>query len=173
MGEKSSEVDTSKSQSWSAMCMMSLASGIVDKPSVEEDAEKLKTWPYMTFGSLGKSLFMKVATVGIIWGVGYFNWNFAWLIPPIAFVVLKGERKKDGELKRLTAQATALSKEKIIIENRIDELPTWVYFPDYDRAEWLNGVRIKDSKKYNFYMYYFLFEILNYTNLSDIIQSMA
>jgi hypothetical protein len=120
-----------------------MASGVIENSSnMEEEVDKPKTWPYMTLNSLGKSLFVKLATVGVIWGVGFMNWNFAWLIPPIAFVVLKSERKKDGILKRLTAQATALAKEKIIIESRIDELPTWVYFPDYDRAEWLNGVRI-------------------------------
>lgn len=143
MGEDNAAGEASKpSKSLPAACMMSLASGIIDsEPSTEIDTTAPMSWPYMTFGSLGKRLFVKLVTIGVIWGVGYMNWNFAWLIPPIAFVVLKGERKKDGELKRLTAQATALCKEKIIIENRIDDLPTWVYFPDYDRAEWLNGVR--------------------------------
>ncbi|XP_058803408.1 extended synaptotagmin-2 isoform X2 [Phymastichus coffea] len=111
--------------------------------NLEKEDNQIKSWPYMTFGTLIKSLFTKAITVGIIWGVGYMNWNFAWLIPPIAFIVLRGERKKDAQMKRLTAQATALAKDKIIIENRIDELPVWVYFPDYDRAEWLNGVLYK------------------------------
>ncbi|XP_011502857.1 PREDICTED: extended synaptotagmin-1 isoform X2 [Ceratosolen solmsi marchali] len=119
---------------------------------MEEEVNKLKTWPHMTFYSLSKSFFIKLATVGIIWGVGFLNWNFAWLVPPIAFVVLKSERKRDGDLKRLTAQATALSKEKIIIESRIDELPTWVYFPDYDRAEWLNGILYKLWPSVNHYV---------------------
>ena len=103
--------------------------------------ENPKNWPYMTVSSLAKSLIFKLATFGVIWGIGYMKWNFAWLLPPIAFAVLKSERKKDGQLKIMTAQATALANEKIVIENRIDELPTWVYFPDYDRAEWLNGVK--------------------------------
>ncbi|XP_016838041.1 extended synaptotagmin-1 isoform X2 [Nasonia vitripennis] len=151
MGEGTTET-ASKIKSWPVMCMMALASGITENdPNGVEEIEAPKTWPYMTFASLGKSLFMKLATVGVIWGVGYMNWNFAWLIPPIAFVVLKSEQKKDGNLKRLTAQATALSKEKIIIENRIDDLPTWVYFPDYDRAEWLNGILYKVWPSVNHY----------------------
>lgn len=140
MGEESKELN-SKPKALTGLCLMSMATGIIENAAgTEKEEQVIKSWPYMTFGSLIKSFFFKAATVGIIWGIGYMNWNFAWLIPPIAFVVMKGEKKKDGDLKRLTAQATALSKEKIIIENRIDELPTWVYFPDYDRAEWLNGV---------------------------------
>lgn len=68
------------------------------------------------------------------------NWNFAWLILPIAYLVLVSEKKKTGYLRRLTAQATALSKDRIIVESRIDELPSWVFFPDYSRVEWLNEV---------------------------------
>lgn len=135
--------DNSKSNTSPAVGMTSSLEVADNKElSIDKGDNQLKSWPYMTFGTLIKSLLTKAISFGLIWGVGYMNWNFAWLIPPIAFVVLRGERKKDAQMKRLTAQATALSKDKIIIENRIDELPIWVYFPDYDRAEWLNGVRI-------------------------------
>ncbi|CAB0034746.1 unnamed protein product [Trichogramma brassicae] len=132
-------------KAWTTAALMSLATGIIEQDNNGDQGveEKPTSWPYMTFGSLSKSLFFKLATVGVIWGMGYMQLNFAWLIPPIAYAVLKGERKKDGDLKRMTAQATALCKDRIIIENRIDELPTWVYFPDYDRAEWLNGILYK------------------------------
>ncbi|KAL7303855.1 hypothetical protein TKK_0003977 [Trichogramma kaykai] len=132
-------------KAWTTAALMSLATGIIEQDNNGDQGveEKPTSWPYMTFGSLSKSLLFKLATVGVIWGMGYLQLNFAWLIPPIAYAVLKGERKKDGDLKRMTAQATALCKDRIIIENRIDDLPTWVYFPDYDRAEWLNGILYK------------------------------
>jgi len=98
------------------------------------------TWPYMSVGSLGTSLLMKLAAAGIIWGWGYFNFSIAWLIAPIAISVWKTERKKDNELRAVVAQAAVLAKEKELILSRIDELPSWVYFPDFDRAEWLNKV---------------------------------
>lgn len=99
------------------------------------------TWPYMNVSSLTISFVTKLTAAGIIWGWGYFNFSIAWLIAPIAFSVWKAERKKDNELKTITAQASVLAKEKQLIVNRIDELPSWVYFPDFDRAEWLNRVR--------------------------------
>ncbi|XP_023246253.1 extended synaptotagmin-1 [Copidosoma floridanum] len=153
MGDSNTEAADAKAKAWPAgACMMSLVSGLVETdPSAGEKIEAPKTWPYMTYGSIAKSVTLKLATVSLIWGMGYMNWSLAWLVAPIAYVVLKGERKKDGELKRLTAQATALSKEKLIIESRIDELPTWVYFPDYDRAEWLNQMLYKMWPSVNHY----------------------
>lgn len=100
------------------------------------------TWPYMNVGSLTISFLTKLAAAGIIWGWGYFNYSIAWLIAPIALSVWRTEYKKDNELRILTTQASALAKEKVLITGRIDELPSWVYFPDFDRAEWLNRVCI-------------------------------
>ncbi|XP_072755087.1 extended synaptotagmin-2 isoform X2 [Anoplolepis gracilipes] len=101
------------------------------------------TWPYMNIGSLTISFLTKLAAAGIIWGWGYFNYSIAWLIAPIAFSVWKTENKKDNELRMLTTQASALANEKVMIMGRIDELPSWVYFPDFDRAEWLNRILYK------------------------------
>ncbi|XP_017883150.1 extended synaptotagmin-2 isoform X2 [Ceratina calcarata] len=104
---------------------------------------KPNPWPYMNIGSLALSFLSKLATAGIIWGWGYFNFNIAWLIAPIAMMAWKGERRKDNELRAITAQASVMAKEKELIMSRLDELPSWVYFPDFDRAEWLNKVLYK------------------------------
>ncbi|RLU26666.1 hypothetical protein DMN91_000463 [Ooceraea biroi] len=101
------------------------------------------TWPYMNAGSLTTSFLLKLAAAGIIWGWGYFNFSIAWLIAPIAVSVWKTERKKDNELRTSMAQASVLANEKELIVSRIDELPSWVYFPDFDRAEWLNKILYK------------------------------
>lgn len=100
------------------------------------------TWPYMNVSSLTVSFLTKLVAAGIIWGWGYFNYSIAWLIAPIAFSVWKAERKKDNKLRTITAQASVLAKEKELIVSRMNELPSWVYFPDFDRAEWLNRVGI-------------------------------
>ncbi|XP_012535565.2 extended synaptotagmin-2 isoform X2 [Monomorium pharaonis] len=100
-------------------------------------------WPYMNVSSLTISFVTKLVTAGIIWGWGYFNYSIAWLIAPIAFSVWKAERKRDNELKTITAQANVLAKEKELIVSRMNELPSWVYFPDFDRAEWLNRILYK------------------------------
>ncbi|OAD54555.1 Extended synaptotagmin-2 [Eufriesea mexicana] len=97
----------------------------------------------MNIGSLTISFLTKLATAGIIWSWGYLNLNIAWLIAPIALVAWKTEHRKDNELKAITAQASVMAKEKELIMSRLDELPSWVYFPDFDRAEWLNKVLYK------------------------------
>lgn len=107
-----------------------------------EKVKDMKTWPGINIISLTKSFALKTLVFAVIWGFGYMNWSFVWLIFPIGFIVLAGEKKKAGYLRRLTAQATALSKDRIIVESRIDELPSWVFFPDYSRVDWLNEVKI-------------------------------
>ncbi|XP_033205710.1 extended synaptotagmin-like protein 2 isoform X2 [Bombus vancouverensis nearcticus] len=109
----------------------------------DNKVSKPNPWPYMNVGSLTISFFTKLATVGFIWSWGYLNLNIAWLIAPIALVAWKTERRKDNELKAITAQASVMAKEKELIMSRLDELPSWVYFPDFDRAEWLNKVLYK------------------------------
>lgn len=46
------------------------------------------------------------------------------------------ENAKQHELKK----AAAMIDEKDALKYRIDDLPSWVLFPDVDRAEWLNKV---------------------------------
>ncbi|XP_076645887.1 extended synaptotagmin-like protein 2 isoform X2 [Halictus rubicundus] len=111
--------------------------------SEDNSVSKPTPWPYMNIGSLTMSFFTKLATAGFIWGCGYLNVSVAWLIAPIALLAWKAERRKDNELKVITAKASIMAKEKELIMNRLDELPSWVYFPDVDRAEWLNKVLYK------------------------------
>lgn len=92
--------------------------------------------------SVGK----KVAIVGSIYLVGYMGWSVAWLIAPVILSVARDQMAKTSEKKRDIAKSSALANEKDVILARIDELPAWVYFPDVERAEWLNKVR---KGKYN------------------------
>lgn len=46
------------------------------------------------------------------------------------------ENAKKHELKK----AAAMIDEKDALQYRIEDLPSWVLFPDVDRAEWLNKV---------------------------------
>ena len=109
----------------------------------DNNAVKQNPWPYMNIGSLTISFLAKLAAAGVIWGWGYSNLSIAWLVAPIALAAWKSERRKDNELKVITAQASVMAKEKELIMSRLDELPSWVYFPDFDRAEWLNKVLYK------------------------------
>lgn len=91
---------------------------------------------FSVFYSVGK----KIAIVGSIYLVGYMGWSVAWLIAPVILSVARDQMAKTSEKKRDIAKASALASEKDVILARIDELPAWVYFPDVERAEWLNKV---------------------------------
>lgn len=111
---------------------------------IEDDKNKIvaqkSSWPHFTILSLSTSFIGKFAAVGVIWGLGYMNWSLAWLIAPVLLSVWRSETKKDNQLRLSAAQAISLMNEKQMIETRMNELPSWVYFPDFDRAEWLNKV---------------------------------
>ncbi|XP_060645558.1 extended synaptotagmin-2 isoform X1 [Drosophila nasuta] len=86
------------------------------------------------------SVSKKIAIVGSIYMVGYMGWSVAWLIAPVILSVARDQLAKTSEKKRDIAKASALASEKDVILARIDELPAWVYFPDVERAEWLNKI---------------------------------
>lgn len=66
-----------------------------------------------------------------VWGVGWFKFGVSWVIGASA-IYFAGR----------TYQKSLLEKEEEEEEKdtlaSVDELPTWVYFPDVERAEWLN-----------------------------------
>ncbi|KAG8275947.1 Extended synaptotagmin-3 [Homalodisca vitripennis] len=68
----------------------------------------------------------QIAAFGIIYLIGYFNISPAWLLGPLVLSVMRDQWKKNKELKRNVAKASALSNEKDVILARIDELPAWV-----------------------------------------------
>ncbi|EEB18657.1 conserved hypothetical protein [Pediculus humanus corporis] len=82
----------------------------------------------------------KVGTVAIVYLLGYFQFSVAWLIGPVIFSVIRDEWKKEKELKRTIAKAAAMCNEKEVILARVDDLPSWVFFPDVERAEWINKI---------------------------------
>ncbi|XP_034230122.1 extended synaptotagmin-1 isoform X1 [Thrips palmi] len=86
------------------------------------------------------SVTKKVGTVAIVYLLGYYNISVAWLIGPVILSVVREEWKRSSDARRALAKAAAMSNEKEVIMARIDELPAWVYFPDVERAEWLNRV---------------------------------
>ncbi|XP_046681836.1 extended synaptotagmin-2 isoform X2 [Homalodisca vitripennis] len=93
----------------------------------------------------------QIAAFGIIYLIGYFNISPAWLLGPLVLSVMRDQWKKNKELKRNVAKASALSNEKDVILARIDELPAWVFFPDVERCEWLNRILLQVWPNVNHY----------------------
>ncbi|KAJ9595368.1 hypothetical protein L9F63_027246, partial [Diploptera punctata] len=82
----------------------------------------------------------KIGAVAFVYLLGYFEFSVAWLIGPVILSVIRDEWKKEHELRRNVAKAAALCNEKEVILARVDDLPSWVFFPDVERAEWLNRI---------------------------------
>lgn len=93
--------------------------------------------------SIVYSALKRVAVVGVIYCVGYMNWSVAWLITPLIFSVMRDQWKKKSELSRSIAIASAQANEKDVILAKITDLPSWVYFPDVERCEWVNRVSLQ------------------------------
>jgi len=74
--------------------------------------------------------------------LGYFDFSIAWMITPLLLSVMRDQWKKDKRNKLTAAREAALSNEQAMIEARmnVEDLPSWVFFPDKERAEWMNTI---------------------------------
>jgi len=91
------------------------------------------------------NIVLGLATTAVVYAFGY--WRIAtvstWvLLPLMACVsVVRDQWREKGRLKRRRAQLAAIADEKHLVTANVSELPSWVFFPDIHRAEWLNQVR--------------------------------
>lgn len=119
-----------------------VATAAVDqKPSDgSEDAEEEKTTVLQT---VSRAAF-KLATTAVVYALGY--WRLAaastWVLLPLMACVSawRDWRHEGAQLRRRRKQLAAVADEKTLITANIAELPSWVFFPDVHRAEWLNQV---------------------------------
>ncbi|XP_045505602.1 extended synaptotagmin-2-A isoform X1 [Colias croceus] len=95
--------------------------------------------------------FKKVSIVGAVYLVGYMQWSVAWLIGPVVLSVLRDQWRRENEYRRNIAKVAAISSEKDVILARLDDLPAWVFFPDIERAEWLNRILLQVWPNVNHY----------------------
>ncbi|XP_018325864.1 extended synaptotagmin-2 isoform X2 [Agrilus planipennis] len=82
----------------------------------------------------------KFSLAGLVYLAGYLHWSVAW---PLGFIIIhfiKEQSNKQKEYKRNIAKAVATASEKEVILAKLDDLPAWVFFPDIERAEWLNKI---------------------------------
>ncbi|VEL08330.1 unnamed protein product [Protopolystoma xenopodis] len=76
-----------------------------------------------------------------IWSLGYFRFSPSWLaIGTLAYILFNRTRTK-RKLVISTLKTIGKDEKNAIIQNiGAHELPSWVYFPDVERAEWLNKI---------------------------------
>jgi len=83
----------------------------------------------------------KFIGVGLVYSFGYFQISTGWLVGPIVLMVIREQWRRNHDAQRAQAKAAASGDEREIILARLgDSLPSWVTFPDVERAEWLNQI---------------------------------
>ncbi|XP_050309807.1 extended synaptotagmin-2 [Anthonomus grandis grandis] len=107
--------------------------------SVNKDLVKKATSEFSIVSILYSTL-KKASIIGIVYLVGYMKWSTAWFIGPLVLSVIREQWKKSSDRKRSAAKISALSSEKDVVLARLNDLPSWVFFPDIERAEWLNRI---------------------------------
>jgi len=116
----------------------------------EENQEKIDDGPLTLQGrqpsnpivSIAKKLGMRTLAWISVYLLGYFDFSIGWMITPLLLSVLRDQWKKDKRNRLTAAREAALTNEQAMIEARInaEDLPSWVYFPDKERAEWVNSI---------------------------------
>lgn len=87
--------------------------------------------------SLGLKSAKVAAMLLVVWLIGYVGLSVTWVLIALVCYVVGNEYSRNRETKRAYAKQAVIDEQKAILA-RVDELPSWVYFPDVERAEWLN-----------------------------------
>lgn len=119
---------------WS--CMQVLLSGTM---SSDEEPSSTVARPEDDTASLGWMFLRRTAAVIGIYAVGYLGLSPAWLLGGIILSVMREKWRRKNKNKLAMARAIALSSEQVTLA-KLQDLPSWVHFPDVERAEWLNKV---------------------------------
>ncbi|UJR22549.1 hypothetical protein I4U23_025598 [Adineta vaga] len=78
--------------------------------------------------------------------LGYFHFSVSWILLAV-FIYLFRQRQRTQFKERHKMLDEINKNEEQYIKARLDELPSWVFFPDVERAEWINKI-IKQAWPY-------------------------
>ncbi|XP_008193857.1 extended synaptotagmin-2 [Tribolium castaneum] len=84
-------------------------------------------------------IFYKAILIFVGYAISYMQWSFI-LLFVTAGTLIWLEQRDNTHASKIKVKATACSFTKQDLVRRIDEIPSWVKFPDRERAEWLNQV---------------------------------
>lgn len=82
-------------------------------------------------------IFTKFAVYGVIYFLGRLNYGLSSLIP-IFFTAFHDFKTRSRDLKRAKTQCVLGGHDRNAVLSRLDEIPAWVLFPDFERVEWFN-----------------------------------
>jgi Ca2+-dependent lipid-binding protein len=73
------------------------------------------------------------------YALGYMGFSLSWLLIGVFVWTLRYKYFKE-QSDKVNLQRSIASNEKLAITCAMKDLPSWVYFPDTERAEWVNKV---------------------------------
>ncbi|XP_043212345.1 extended synaptotagmin-2-like [Amphibalanus amphitrite] len=79
----------------------------------------------------------RAAAIIGVYAVGYLGFSPAWLVGGVILSVMREKWRREKATSRELNRAMALSSEHLALA-KLQDLPSWVHFPDVERAEWLN-----------------------------------
>lgn len=83
-----------------------------------------------------KELLLYFGVTLSLWLVGHYHFSFAWIIM-ILMIFVSWEFQMEQKQKRRDRMEKAVKSSFI---DKIENLPSWVYFPEKEQAEWVNRI---------------------------------
>uniref|UniRef100_A0A1E1XM43 Putative ca2+-dependent phospholipid-binding protein synaptotagmin n=1 Tax=Amblyomma sculptum TaxID=1581419 RepID=A0A1E1XM43_AMBSC len=103
----------------------------------QEPAKQAREILRTTLGSLVYKFAKGILIAGSLYLMGWLNLSPAWLLIGVGSYVAQ---KNYIEQKRIRSGIISAAQEKASILATIEDLPAWVFFPDTERAEWVNKI---------------------------------
>ncbi|CAF0759941.1 unnamed protein product [Didymodactylos carnosus] len=89
-----------------------------------------------------------VGLVFFVWLLGYFHFSVSWILLIVLIYLLRQrQRNLFKQSQKMLQTINSDENEKNYIRASLDDLPSWVFFPDVERAEWVNKI-IKQAWPY-------------------------
>lgn len=86
------------------------------------------------------NLFLQITTITFLAYIfGSLGFSFLWIIIPMMGWIIR-DRYLQHQNELYDVRSAIASDEKSVITSAIKELPSWVHFPDEERAEWINKI---------------------------------
>ncbi|XP_019621531.1 PREDICTED: extended synaptotagmin-2-like [Branchiostoma belcheri] len=110
------------------------------QPKVEADRSWRDMWD--TYHPTMESMRVYVMSLGLlvlVWLVGYWGFSVTWVMLGLFIWMWREKKIRKKNYKIQTARGVAQNEQSTIL-SCVQDLPSWVYFPDVEKAEWLNKI---------------------------------
>jgi len=87
--------------------------------------------------TLGISVAKLLGVMLMVYLLGYCNFSFSWVFFGVLLWIWRVRNRNERDLKQSVVRAAALNERATVLAT-VEDLPSWVFFPDTERAEWLN-----------------------------------